>query len=236
MQSSTLWIAAQQNKNKRLPCVRITTHSVGCCITHRCWKEGWKLPSKQSRGVMRYTLTRIGTTQSHLPCLRRDQIKGTLPFFSTSGIWDDLLPLWSLWFSHTFLRLTFCLLAMYLKDGAQLESCLLQRQPYLMKILLEGDKKLHKWISGPWTKSQMHPGKQLCTLQQGQTMKKGRPPPHHRPSDWGCQVSNWAENGDQPLSCRQTMLRIVDKAIQKTYTAFIPKSEQKHKNSPRLLT
>lgn len=34
------------------------------------------------------------------------------------------------------------------KDGAQLKACLLQRQPSLMNILLEGDQKLHKWAYG----------------------------------------------------------------------------------------
>lgn len=98
-----------------------------------------------------------------------------------------------LWCSNSFLKLIFCLLALYLrKTGSNLKPVCC-RDNLLMSILL---KETKNYINGHLDHEQnfsQRPGKQLCTLQQRQIMKKNR----------GHQArATRAENSDQPSSHR----------------------------------
>lgn len=183
------------------------------------------LSQTKQRGDNRCTLAGIGTTQSYLPYLRLDQNEGILPLFSTYDVWNDLSPLWSLFMMLKFLFKANILLISTIsqKDRVQLKACLLQRQPS-DEHTLEGDQKLHKWTSGPWTKFQSASWKAAVHVTTKTDHEEKQGPPGQGYQSW----EQWS------AFFSQTMLGVGDKAIQKTCAAFPLKSEQKHKNSPGL--
>lgn len=193
------------------------------------------LSQTKQRGEKRCTLTGIGTVQSYAMFKTRPDQGNSAP----------LQHQWCLRWSFTslkFMILKFLFKVNNLltssisqKDRAQLKACLLQRQPSLKMIVLEGDQKLHKWTSGPWTKLQSASWKAAVHTATRTDHEEEQDSSHHSPSDQGCQASNRAKNSDQP-PYRQTRLSVEDKTVEKTCAAFTPKSEQKHKNYPGLPT